>query len=231
LERTELQPAEKKVWPAGASVHSVSQCFAIRTDYNYLPFLKGGLAARASQVLSRAHTSVTLWQKEIENQAPSDDHSTLSGASPASWPKPDLSMTIVKIVHPPSTKSNNQNIPCFGIALCRVHIHSSSANDPRAHLSFNVNSHTLVKALFSFATSPTSPKNAVRNPSHFGAMAEVLTWKPWREVKTASGSAPDAPEHHNTAAGIESEPEDTAATQTTNRPADWFICQRAFPCR
>ncbi|KIL61358.1 hypothetical protein M378DRAFT_13542 [Amanita muscaria Koide BX008] len=153
-------------------------------------FVRNGLAARASQLLSKTRTSLTLWQREMEAQTssfPDEDPISLS------YLKPDLRLKVIEIIHSPTShrpsKSGNitnSQTPCFAIALCRVlQSPCSSSTTSNIGLSFHTSYHTLVKVIFSNAFS-VSPRSIVRNAVLFKDGVEVLVWRPWHEVKVSS---------------------------------------------
>ena len=126
-----------------------------------------GLASRASQVLGRTRTSLTLWQREMESQALPDTLSRL---------EPDLHMTIDKIEFMPAPMSTKSSSSCFGIALCRIHSQSSQIDS-----HFAMNYRKWFKVVFSFPLP--APQGSVRNASRFAAKTEVYAWLPLHEVK------------------------------------------------
>ncbi|KAF9269676.1 hypothetical protein L218DRAFT_283305 [Marasmius fiardii PR-910] len=144
-------------------------------------FIREGLAAQASSILSHLDTSLALWSKEISMQ-----FSALSGGSLTSssrLPKPDLRLQIVRIIHtpPPSTPSIS-SIP--GVAICRREVPSKIAPFPLETRSQHA-SHTeyqYILTLLSFAAHPSPSGTAIRNPVHFKDDKEIWVWKPWRTV-------------------------------------------------
>lgn len=126
-----------------------------------------GLASRASQVLGRTRTALTLWQREMESQVLPDTLSRL---------EPDLQMTINKIEFMPAPMSTKSSSSCFGIALCRIH---SLSSQTKPHLAMNYRK--LFKVIFSFPLP--APQGSVRNASRFAAKTEVYAWSPLHEVK------------------------------------------------
>ncbi|KAF8621480.1 hypothetical protein AX15_007770 [Amanita polypyramis BW_CC] len=137
-------------------------------------FVRNGLASRASQVLGRMQTSLTLWQREMERQLTPDTYSGLNS---------DLRLTIVKIEQMPAPTFTKSNATSFGIALCRIHAPSN-----RANLSFTTSYRKLLKVIFSFPLP--APQSPVRSATRFAVGAEVFTWKPWHEVKLARAAHP-----------------------------------------
>ncbi|KAG5653135.1 hypothetical protein H0H81_002127 [Sphagnurus paluster] len=150
-------------------------------------FVKSGLAARASELASRSHTSLALWHKETELQLASSSSSHL---------KPDLRLIIVKIIDcPTGAKSNSPRKQSFstaiavspGVALCRI-----VSGPPAEQLilgSRKETQHRLVVLSFPISAPPRlrGKKAAyVRNPEDFLIGREVYVWKPWLEVSLIS---------------------------------------------
>ncbi|KAK2462477.1 hypothetical protein APHAL10511_005447 [Amanita phalloides] len=135
-------------------------------------FVRGGLASRASQLLTRTHTSLALWQKEAERHA---------------LPNPDLRMTIVNIEHMPVPFSKKSSSSCFGIALCRIHPQWFGQTE---NSTFTSSHRKLFKVVFSFPIPV--PQGPSRNLSYFAANAEVYAWRPWHEVKLSPSPPPAA---------------------------------------
>ena len=124
--------------------------------------ISNGLAARASSLLDRSHTSLILWQKELEKHS-----STISS--------PDLCMRIVKILHKPLPPRGHSMQPKSttsspGIALCQLL--SNATKTP--------NLDELHRVLFSF--SATSTHGSVRDPDQFVEGRVVHIWAPWHEI-------------------------------------------------
>ncbi|KAG7095370.1 hypothetical protein E1B28_006128 [Marasmius oreades] len=139
-------------------------------------FIRGGLAAQASSVLSHLNTSLALWSKEISM------HFSTSSSSSRSYrlPKPDMRLQIVKIIHTPPPNTSSISIP--GVAICRREIPSKIAPFPLEVLPQHA-SHTefqYLLTLLSFVARPSPPGTAVRNPIHFKDNREIWVWKPWR---------------------------------------------------
>ncbi|KAJ8082834.1 hypothetical protein PM082_008691 [Marasmius tenuissimus] len=154
-------------------------------SYGATKFIRGGLAAQASSILSHLNTSLALWTKEISLHSASLGSTSASGSNPASsrLPKPDMRLQIVKVLHvpPPANSFSIASIP--GIALCRTEIASKITPFPLEtpsqhadHVEFRY-----ILTLLSFAARP-SPGTAIRNPAHFHENREIWVWKPWRNV-------------------------------------------------
>lgn len=135
---------------------------------SHLPmdFDRNGLAAQASLHLNNSHISLTLWSKELSRQLSSHSHRL----------KPDLRLSIVKIIHipqPPQSASSASSIP--GIALCRTFLPSSSTTSTAASPQLSV-------VLLSFTPFPSPATTPIRNPTQFVQGREIWVWKPWRVV-------------------------------------------------
>lgn len=120
-------------------------------------FIRNGLAARASNLFDRSHTSLILWQKELEKH-------------PSTMSSPDLRMRIVKILHKPLPPRGKSTTSSPGIALCQLL--SSATKTPKLD--------ELQRVLFSF--SATSTHGSVRDPDQFVEGRVVHIWAPWHEI-------------------------------------------------
>ncbi|KAH0579702.1 hypothetical protein H2248_002545 [Termitomyces sp. 'cryptogamus'] len=152
-------------------------------------FLKGGLAARSSELSAQFRTSLVLWQKEMELQLAS---------SPVSRLNSDLRLRIVKIIDlPAGPKSGSprkligsSSEISIGVALCRVVTISAS----HSHLSDTVpqtggkRCHLVVLSFPTIAPPRLRGRNGiyVRNPEDFIFGQEICIWKPWHEVSRSS---------------------------------------------
>ncbi|GLB44175.1 hypothetical protein LshimejAT787_1601050 [Lyophyllum shimeji] len=160
-------------------------------------FVKGGLAARASELMARSHTSLALWHKETE----------LLLASSSRRLSPDLRLRIVKIVDSPAgAKPSSPRKRTFsvsaamtsGVAVCRVVSIPSSKQPAPAVPRIREQQYHLV--VFSFPTiAPPRLRGQkriyARNPEDFVVGREVCIWGPWLDVSLSSRSASpdDAP--------------------------------------
>ena len=134
--------------------------------------ISNGLAARASNLFDRSHTSLILWQKELEKH-------------PSTISSPDLRMRIVKILHKPLPPRGHSMQPKSatsspGIALCQLL--SNATKTP--------NLDEVHRVLFSF--SATSTHGSVRDPDQFVEGRVVHIWAPWHEIsRSLSAPQPD----------------------------------------
>ncbi|KAF8064075.1 hypothetical protein FPV67DRAFT_1503422 [Lyophyllum atratum] len=149
-------------------------------------FVKGGLAARASELMACSHTSLALWHKETERQLATSSHRMT----------PDLRLRIVEIIDSPAAaKPSSPRKRTFsvsttvspGVALCRV-ISTRLSKHPRpTHVTPDIREkqHHLVVLSFP-TTAPPRLKGQkeiyVRNPEDFIPGREVCVWEPWLEV-------------------------------------------------
>ncbi|KAF8636066.1 hypothetical protein AX17_003822 [Amanita inopinata Kibby_2008] len=167
-------------------------------------FIRNALAARASHILGRTRTSLILWQKEMENRVLPVKSGSSSNSTDVSHLKPDLHMTIIKILRLPVPFSAKSTNPSFspGIALCQIHSSpiqhttttTTTATTNTTTTSFSAkNRHhhrKLHKVVFSFSLSPPgSPHSPIRNAAYFSVGAKAFVWKPWHELDIPSPSS------------------------------------------
>ncbi|KAG6812242.1 hypothetical protein H0H92_003782 [Tricholoma furcatifolium] len=151
-------------------------------------FIKGGLAARSSELYAQSRTSLTLWQKETELQLAS-----------SSRLMPDLRLRIIKIIELPSgAKSSSPRKPSkassstvsTGVALCCI------LSTPTSHPHLvaietrtRQKQHHLIVLTFPTVAPPRLRGRDgiyVRNPEDFIAGRELWIWEPWHEVSLLS---------------------------------------------
>ncbi|KAL0576039.1 hypothetical protein V5O48_005947 [Marasmius crinis-equi] len=147
--------------------------------YGANKFIRGGLAAQASSILSHLNTSLALWTKEI-----SMHFSNPGPTSSSKLPKPDLRIQVMKILHVPvpATSFSISAIP--GVAVCRLEVAPGITPFPLETPSQHARNakYQYILTLLSFAARPSTPGIAVRNPALFHENQEVWAWKPWRTV-------------------------------------------------
>ncbi|KAF9492452.1 hypothetical protein BDN71DRAFT_1203634 [Pleurotus eryngii] len=139
-------------------------------------FTRGGLAERASQLFSQAHTSISLWQRETE---------ILYRSSPTSL-VPDLRLKITRILHAPAP---NLTTYC-GLAECTRLNREVARDSPQLlpskpfFLGPSKRTETPYLVLFSFTQPPLaySADLGVRTATRFTEGREVLVWRPWQEA-------------------------------------------------
>lgn len=139
-------------------------------------FTRGGLAERASQLFSQAHTSISLWQKETE---------ILYRSSPTSL-VPDLRLKITRIIHAPSPHLTTY----CGLAEC-TRLNREVARDSMQllpstpfFLGPSQRTETPSMVLFSFVQPPLAytADLGIRTATRFTEGREVLVWRPWQEA-------------------------------------------------
>ncbi|KAF8828831.1 hypothetical protein HHX47_DHR3000068 [Lentinula edodes] len=136
-------------------------------------FARNGLAAHAASLLSHANTSLVLWEKEC---------STLS-----TFPKADLRIRVVRVIHPPVHKTNAPSK--IGLALCRLHDKrvlidaklGATTEFPVPNMDGDDAQTSTALVLFSFASQPSS-SSPIRNAADFKENVEFWVWKPWRTL-------------------------------------------------
>ncbi|THV08006.1 hypothetical protein K435DRAFT_959465 [Dendrothele bispora CBS 962.96] len=150
--------------------------------------VRNGFAARASMISSHANTSLVLWTKEY--------------ALLSNYPKPDLRIRVVKVIHisKPGNSLTAESLP--GLALCRLSGSSLTQQllfemeEPRTEhpvaakfplsqrLSQGARANSQQNVLFltvlSFSPHPMPTSTPVRNPLHLTEGREFYIWKPWR---------------------------------------------------
>ncbi|KAJ3810390.1 hypothetical protein F5876DRAFT_76809 [Lentinula aff. lateritia] len=151
-------------------------------------FARNGLAAHAASLLSHANTSLVLWAKEC---------STVS-----TFPKADLRIRVVRVIHPPVHKTNAPSK--IGLALCRLHDKralidarpGATSEFPVPNMERDDAQTSIALVLFSFASQPSS-SSPIRNAADFRENVEFWVWKPWRTLLlspsqiSASGAVED----------------------------------------
>ncbi|KAK7449779.1 hypothetical protein VKT23_013255 [Stygiomarasmius scandens] len=178
-------------------------------------FVRDGLAARASAVLSHANTSLTLWTKEYSVKS--------------SYPKPDLRIRILKIIQAPHASSSLTAKSIPGLALCCLSgsspapfenktpqiDHPVAAKFPlNERLSQTVESqhdsqqNMLFPILFSFSAHPASASTPVRNPSDLVEGREFYMWKPWQIHSFLNGEFVESLMHACTSVPVEGKGEE-----------------------
>ncbi|TFK69804.1 hypothetical protein BDN72DRAFT_839963 [Pluteus cervinus] len=137
-------------------------------------FIRGGLAARANDMLTRTRNSLNLWQTETEH--------LLAGSR---RPPPDIRLRILRVIHVPTPLPNHvlqsspsSNATSAGIALCKI-ISTHSLPGLRAS---RLEVH---RTVFSFLAS-TTPNTLVRNPKDFLEGLEVHVWAPYHQIESPS---------------------------------------------
>ncbi|KAJ4493924.1 hypothetical protein C8J55DRAFT_555317 [Lentinula edodes] len=136
-------------------------------------FDRNGLAAHAASLLSHANTSLVLWEKEC---------STLS-----TFPKADLRIRVVRVIHPPVHKTNAPSK--IGLALCRLHDKrvlidaklGATTEFPVPNMDGDDAQTSTALVLFSFASQPSS-SSPIRNAADLKENVEFWVWKPWRTL-------------------------------------------------
>lgn len=122
---------------------------------------RGGLAERADHLLSRTHTALSLWRREMETEG---------GDLPRTRPKfksaPDLRLSIIRIIHHTSSRQPRSGGPGQGIviAICRL-IHPGFKPDEIMSVLLNL-------------SSPAPAKEG----------SELYLWRPWYEVEVGVGA-------------------------------------------
>lgn len=140
---------------------------ALERDYTiHTPFIRGGLAARASTFLEQSQTSLVLWQKETERRA-----NTLSSS--------DLLVNIIKILQKPLPSGSKSP----GIALCRFRRETNNANS--RDKSYNIDD--LYRITFSFPSCLT--KSIFNDPLQFSEGRTVRICRPWQEISFTEESS------------------------------------------
>ncbi|KAG6895862.1 hypothetical protein C0992_011961 [Termitomyces sp. T32_za158] len=142
-------------------------------------FLKGGLAARSSELLAQSRTSLVLWQTEMELQLSS---STFRSNA-------DLRLRILKIIDQPvgpkssSPRSSRKPVSSssavsIGAALCRI-VNTSISYPHQEELC-----HLVVLSFPTVAPPRVRGRNGIyiRNPEDFIVGHELHVWEPWHEV-------------------------------------------------
>jgi hypothetical protein len=150
-------------------------CMPLTDDLNEP---RGGLAARASTLFSRAHTSLVLWQKETERR--SGTSSTVR----------ELTATIVRILHLPPTASISKPV----IVLCQIHESTSYAYAPNQ----------LYKTIFSLPQTSldrVQPGSTIRifHPWHELSLTTSSSTLHRRTPLPLPSSTPDLPVNDRTA--------------------------------
>ncbi|KAG6819320.1 hypothetical protein H0H93_012957 [Arthromyces matolae] len=176
---------------------------AVSNQHLHSDWTLGGFAARSSELSFQFHTSLVLWQKEMELQ--------LASLSPSHL-NPDLRLRIVKIIDvPPGLKSSSPRKPrptsaavSTGAALCRI----LAAVSSKPHLKDSMREKQQHVVVLSFPTiAPPRLRGRdgiyVRNPEDFIVGHQVCVWEPWHEVSLlpqAHGSV-----SHSNAAAVSEE--------------------------
>ncbi|RDB23929.1 hypothetical protein Hypma_009243 [Hypsizygus marmoreus] len=161
-------------------------------------FVKGGLASRASELISRSQTSLALWHKETEDALSSTSRRLT----------PDLRLRIIRILdspagakpsspRKPSVSSSNAMSP--GLALCRI-LSTPSLKHP--HLTYLLPKtlekqyHLVVLSFPTVAPVRSRVQNRIhpRNPEDFVVGREIYAWEPWQEVSLPSQVLPPSNE-------------------------------------
>lgn len=91
------------------------------------PCSRGGLAARAQHIFAREHTSLTLWQKDMDLEAQKNRFTA-----------PALCLRIVQIVHMTSIASlqRSQNVPRVCVVRCQKIFQGRPTGDLTVLLDF-----------------------------------------------------------------------------------------------
>ncbi|TFK37650.1 hypothetical protein BDQ12DRAFT_151209 [Crucibulum laeve] len=123
-------------------------------------FLRNGLAARASSLFDRSHTSLLLWQKETERNKKA--RST-----------PSMHLAIIKVLHLPTLQSiSGIQAPSVGIAICKgLFVTAYRAAYPREHL---------YQVIFDFSHMP--PNTSSNDVIQFNEGSVAQVWGPWYEI-------------------------------------------------
>jgi len=127
-------------------------------------FLRNGLAERASQMLSRSHTVLSLWQLETETLVRSFRRLT-----------PDLRLRIVQVLCIPSCtdRFSQPSTRRFGLALCEVLNNEKPGMGSRQRTS----------AMILLSDSLPSSELGVRSAAGLEKDRDILVWRPWHEVE------------------------------------------------
>jgi hypothetical protein len=143
---------------------------------------RNGLAARASSLFSQTHTSLALWQKEIENVLS-------SSGSTSRRLTPDLRLRIVKILDVPvgsGSRRSGTSTTSPGLAICRV-LSTSSRHKHTLPGKKEDKTHLVILSFPTTAPPRTNTLHA-RNPEDFAVGREVCVWEPWQEISLSSSS-------------------------------------------
>ncbi|KAG6911054.1 hypothetical protein DXG01_004568 [Tephrocybe rancida] len=169
-------------------------------------YIKGGLAARSSELISQFQTSLALWQKETELQLASSSSGRLN---------PDLRLRIVRIIDLPlGPKPSSPRKPSFatssatsiGVAVCRV-LSTSSQHPYLLDVIPRIREkqyHLVVLSFPTVAPPRLRGRNGIyiRNPEDFIVGRDVLVWQPCNEVsfspQTPSEASTDDPMYIDT---------------------------------
>lgn len=139
-------------------------------------FTRGGLAERANQLFSQAHTSISLWQKETE---------ILYRSSPTSL-VPDLRLKITRIIHAPAPHLTTYSSLAECTRLNREVAFDSMKLLPSTPFFLGPSKRTETPSLvlFSFVQPPLAytADLGIRTATRFTEGREVLVWRPWQEA-------------------------------------------------